>query len=135
MVCHVLVVDDEPLMVPLAKRQLGDRYDVTGCTSPQSALAQIAKNADEFDAVVVDAQLPSMSGAELAMALWDIRPDLPILFTSGDSDVLASLHAHMSGPHQILCKPYTTAQLQESVGELLLRAVADCSPDPPSQRP
>ena len=56
---------------------------VTDFTSPLRALEAFREHPYAFDAVVTDVSMPHLSGPEFSRALLAIRPDLPIVMTSG----------------------------------------------------
>jgi eukaryotic-like serine/threonine-protein kinase len=60
---RILLVDDEPLIRGFMTTLLRDRYDVREALDAESALAEIVRNPP--DLVVVDVNLPGMSGADL----------------------------------------------------------------------
>jgi PAS domain S-box-containing protein len=105
---HILYVDDEAPLVTLASRILmRNGYLVTGHTNPAVALDDFRARADTFDAVVTDLAMPHMPGFELVEGLRAIRPDIPVVMTSGyvrDEDEAAATRL---GVHAILLKPDT----------------------------
>jgi CheY-like chemotaxis protein len=63
--------------------------------------------------------MPEMTGAGLARALLEIRPDLPVILCTGYSDEIDAHGAkelHVAGYFQ---KPVMPGELLERVGELL----------------
>lgn len=95
-----LLVDDEAALVQLMTRIL-TRYGfvVEGFGSVGEALAAFASGPERFDAAVLDFAMPGTSGSELAAALLALRPDLPVLVTSGyvpEVEVEAGLAAGIS---------------------------------------
>jgi CheY-like chemotaxis protein len=109
---RVLYVDDEEPLVFLMGHMLQPLgYKVTGCTDPQKALETFRSRSDDFDVVVSDLSMPGMSGVDLARALLQIRPGIPILITSGyirpaDNEEVRSL-----GFPDLILKPDTVEQL------------------------
>ncbi len=62
--------------------------------------------------------MPGMNGVELAGEIRRRRPDIPVVLTSGYSDVLAAEGTH---GFDLLRKPYSVADLSR----ILRRAVQD----------
>jgi DNA-binding NtrC family response regulator len=58
---------------------------VTICHDGQSALHQFVDAPGRFDLVLTDQTMPKMTGKELINALLDIRPDLPVILSTGYS--------------------------------------------------
>ncbi len=117
---HVLLVEDEPALASMEKRQLESLgYRVTAHTSSVQALEAFRAAPATFDLLVTDNNMPRLTGLQLAQELLAMRPDLPILMVSGiaetsDIDRLAEI-----GVSGVLAKPHTARQLSEAL-ELLL---------------
>jgi CheY-like chemotaxis protein len=78
----VLFVDDDPDML-LARRLMFEcmGYSVFTVESGKEALELLRLNT--VDAVVVDYIMPEMDGEETARRIREIRPNLPIILSSG----------------------------------------------------
>ena len=63
-------------------------YSVIEAASGPEALALFQQNETSIALVVSDVQMPGMSGVDLVECLLERRPELPIIFVSGYSDVL-----------------------------------------------
>ncbi len=117
---HILYVDDEPTLVSLVKRLLTRAgYVVTGYTDPRDALAAFRQDPASFDLVVTDYSMPEMTGLELAAALLHLRPDLPVLLTSGYRSPGLAEEARQVGVHRVLDKVDSTAELLPLVARML----------------
>jgi two-component system, cell cycle sensor histidine kinase and response regulator CckA len=78
----ILFVDDEPDLLT-ARRLLFEfmGYSVLTAESGQEALELLRSK--KVDAVVVDYMMPGMDGEETARGVRNIRPNLPIVLSSG----------------------------------------------------
>ncbi len=77
----LLCIDDDPACLKVRKLLLENfGYHVTTSTSGREGLALL--NARNFDAVLLDYQMPGMNGLEVATELRRLRPHLPILMLS-----------------------------------------------------
>ena len=85
-------------------------------TDATKALAEIERVPFRFEVVFSDVMMPGMNGVELAGEIRRRRPDLPVVLTSGYSDVLAAEGTH---GFDLLRKPYSVADLSR----ILRRAV------------
>lgn len=85
--------------------------------SADRALAELRQDHQRFDVVFSDVIMPGMNGVALALKLRDLYPDLPVVLTSGYSEVLAAEGAH---GFELLQKPYSVTGLTE----VLRRAAA-----------
>ena len=117
---NILYVDDEESLVFLMTRTLERMgHRVTGCASPEQALAVFTANADDFDLVVSDMAMPGMSGLELAGQVLGIRPQLPFVITSGYVDADTMARARDLGVKQMIMKPNTVDELGEVLHAIL----------------
>ena len=81
-----------------------------------AALTALAGNEFAFDLVFSDIIMPGMNGVELARAIRGRYPGLPVVLTSGYSNVLAE-NAH-SG-FELVQKPYSV----EALSRVLRKAI------------
>jgi PAS domain S-box-containing protein len=72
---RVLVIDDEGRVLKALARMLGSTHQVTCVHDAQEALAR-SRGGNNFDVVLCDVMLPSMTGLELYEKLTLERPDL-----------------------------------------------------------
>jgi PAS domain S-box-containing protein len=116
---RVLYIDDEEALVFLATRlleRLG--YTVTGYTDPAAALQAFRSHPGDFDVVVTDLSMPGMSGFELARELLTLRPDVPILMTSGYVRPEDEEAALQRGIRALILKPTTIEELGRTLDRL-----------------
>jgi CheY-like chemotaxis protein/anti-sigma regulatory factor (Ser/Thr protein kinase) len=115
----VLYVDDEEPLVRLAQRvltRLG--YKVSGHVDPGHALEVFRQAPNDFDALITDVSMPSMSGFDLTRAVLAIRADMPVIMTSGyvrkeDEEIAMQL-----GVREIILKPNTLDELGKALSRL-----------------
>jgi PAS domain S-box-containing protein len=117
---NVLYVDDEDVLVRLSTRTLNRLgYRVSGFASPVEALNAFRSHPHDFDVVVTDLSMPVMSGFDLARALLEIRPDVPIVMTSGYVRPEDQEMAFRLGIRDLILKPNTVSELGRILDELL----------------
>ena len=109
---HVLVVDDEDLVRNMARIAL-ERSGYTVETAPDGAVAvaTVAARPTAFDAVLLDLTMPTMGGDEALKEILAIRADLPVILSSGFSEVEALSRFASRGLAGFLQKPYTASAL------------------------
>jgi two-component system, cell cycle sensor histidine kinase and response regulator CckA len=120
----VLVVDDEPALVNLAKMTLeAGGYEVLTAFSGHQAIELCSDQKDRVDLLLTDMNMPRMNGAELACSLAELLPGLPVVFMTGDHTATPQLEMLVRhGPFsdcRIIRKPFTPAQLLEEVNHLI----------------
>ena len=69
--------------------------------------------------MITDLTMPGMTGAQLAEKILALRPDIPIIMTTGYSDILTETEARELGVREYLLKPLSTARLTEVVRQVL----------------
>jgi PAS domain S-box-containing protein len=113
---RVIYIDDEEAIIFLMQRLLERQgFRVSGFTNPREALAAVQANPGGFDLAVTDFNMPGMSGLELASALREIRPDLPIVLASGYITEDLRKRAPAAGVRELIYKPNTVDDLCEAV--------------------
>jgi PAS domain S-box-containing protein len=117
---RVLFIDDEDAVVRLGTLNLTRLgYRVTGCTDPATALKEFLRDPDGIDAVVTDLSMPGMSGFDCAREMLAIRPDLPIVLTSGYVRPEDEALAREIGIRAVCSKPAALNELGETLAEVL----------------
>ena len=117
---HVLYVDDDQAMMFMVRRMLQNAgYRVSGYANGTQALAALRDNAHAFDVVVVDFNMPGISGLQVAQELARIRPELPVVITSGH--ITEELHtgAQAAGVRELVHKAETVDQLAQVIQRVL----------------
>ncbi|MBM3333934.1 PAS domain S-box protein [Candidatus Sumerlaeota bacterium] len=111
---RVLIVEDNAEVGAFATQALGELgYQTEWVTDGMKALAILAD--ERFDAVFSDVMMPGMSGIELGEKLAELYPALPVLLTSGYSEVLARNADH---GFALLHKPYSLDDLARALRKI-----------------
>ena len=115
MTVRVMIVDDHPIWRDALERDLsGAGYEIVGAVGDGETAVRIAA-AVRPDVVLMDLQLPGISGVQAASELVKQDPGIRILMFSAsgeDSDVLAAVEV---GARGYLVKSARTAELLEAV--------------------
>ena len=102
----ILFVDDEHQIREFADKLFSRHgYKVTTAIHGVQALEEFQEHPDQYDLIITDMTMPYMSGAELAQKLLGIRPDLPIILCSGQSELINREKALAMGVFEYLSKP------------------------------
>jgi DNA-binding NarL/FixJ family response regulator len=93
-ISRILFVDDEHKVLDALKRQLRPRrtaWDMTFIDCPKAALRQCRKAAP--DLVVLDLQMPGMTGIELAKAIHEALPQTVCIMLTGAGTLQVAMEA------------------------------------------
>ncbi len=113
----ILVVDDEPEILALAKEILGSMGHVEVCASGKEAVAKL--QAHNYDLVLTDMLMPEMGGMELIQYLRLNQPEtLAIVFT-GHANYEDAVAAVKMGAFDYLVKPLQPEILQHAIERAL----------------
>jgi two-component system cell cycle sensor histidine kinase/response regulator CckA len=110
----LLVEDNEAVRLSMAKLLAALGYAVTTAVDGMDALERIDAGLD-VDVVLTDLAMPRLGGAELATSLAERKPDLPVMFMSGNLDVDELREQVEQGHVQFLQKPVSLRELALAV--------------------
>ncbi len=103
---RILFVDDEEQIRAVVDAiLLKNGYQVTTFADGMQALAQFQKNPEQFDLVITDMTMPSMTGAELAQKILVLSPRTPVILCTGQSELINRKRAMAMGICDYLNKP------------------------------
>ena len=118
----VLVVEDNEAVGRFATEMLEDLgYRTRWVGNADAALAVLATEELDFDAVFSDVIMPGMNGVELAQTIRKKHPGLPVVLTSGYSNVLAQEGRH---GFELLQKPYSVDALARVLRKVVRKTAA-----------
>jgi PAS domain S-box-containing protein len=112
----LLVEDDESVAAGLVALLGLEGFRVTCAATGQEAIDAIRVSAP--DVVVLDVGLPDMDGTSVYNTIAAIRPDLPVIFSTGHGD-RARVESFLENPHvAFLLKPYDGSTLLQTIREV-----------------
>jgi len=115
---RILVVDDDESIRQLSTEVLIDfGYHVD--SAEDGAAAWQTLNADGYDLVITDQNMPRVTGIELLGKLQAARMDLPVILTTGSLPLPDFTQSHWLQPAATLLKPFTVEQLLGMVKAVL----------------
>ena len=115
----ILIVEDEAIVRAPARAYLQSLgYTVLEAANGADAL-RLAEDGAAIDLMVSDIVMPGMAGPELARRFRALRPDTPILLTSGYSDQSLRSGAPLPPDTGFLQKPFTPEGLIRRIRHLL----------------
>ena len=114
----VIIVDDDDLV----------RASIQGMLKSVGLRSRAFANAQEFlrgqhtegpSCLILDVQLPGLSGLDFQQALADAGFEIPIIFITGYGDIPMSVKAMKSGAVEFLTKPFQDEDLLEAIQQAL----------------
>lgn len=94
-------------------------YQVSVWTSSLQALEEFRSNPDSYDLLVTDMNMPEMTEAQLAKELIALRPDIPIIVSTGFSEQFDEKIAKELGIKDFLMKPVVKSEMARVVRRVL----------------
>jgi CheY-like chemotaxis protein len=116
----ILVVEDDPLIRMLAEMMIQDWGHETLSAGDEDEALSILRSPQHVDALFTDIYLKAsvLGGCDLARQAVVLRPQLRVLYTTGNSLTDKMKALFVIGTH-FVGKPYTQQQLHDSVDEML----------------
>ncbi len=116
----IAIVDDDPS----AREGLSSLIRSAGLQVETFASAQefLARSgAEPLSCLVLDLQLPGLSGLDLQKRMAEVGLEIPIVFLTGHGDIPASVQAMKAGAVEFLTKPFDDEKLLQAIQEAVQR--------------
>jgi CheY-like chemotaxis protein len=116
----ILIVDDEAAIRKMAGAILKKfGYSILIAKDGLEAVEIFRENASKIGAVLLDMSMPVMSGYKALRLINDIQPGVPIIVSSGYSEIFAREELGPDVVAWFLQKPYAAAHLVEIIQKAL----------------
>ena len=110
----VLIIDDEvQFLENLAERMTVRGMDVSTAQDTNNALEVV--DSQEFDAIVLDLQMPGMNGIEMLKHIKEKHPDMQVILLTGHATLEAGVEAMKLGAMDFMEKPADINSLTEKI--------------------
>jgi 3-oxoacyl-[acyl-carrier-protein] synthase II len=119
----ILIIDDDILVLKSLERLFKkEDYEVNCVLSGKDALEKVERQ--DFDLVIVDIRMPDLDGIETTRRIKEIRknkskPDIPVLFITGFSDVVAIDKAKQYG--EVILKPFNLEEFLNRIEQQITK--------------
>ncbi len=116
---HILVVDDNSMMLRLVKEHLNDKYDVATALSGKIALKFLQKK--KTDLILLDYEMPDENGVAVLEKLRasSATRDIPVVFLTGVTESKKIREALVMKPQSYLLKPINRDRLLDTIEKLI----------------
>lgn len=113
---HILYIDDDQPQL-FANKRMMERwgYRVSAYFEQREALEAVLAGKLRVDLVVTDFNMPGTSGLEIARAIRDALPDLPVIMVSGYINDALRTQAAAAGVRELISKPQDREALRDAV--------------------
>jgi EAL domain-containing protein (putative c-di-GMP-specific phosphodiesterase class I) len=126
---HVLLADDEPLLLNSLKRILeASGHTVETASNGRTALELIQR--EHFDTIISDISMPEVDGIQLLRAVRERDQDVPVILITGNPAVETAVQGVEHGIVAYLVKPFDLGEFQQIINKAVrLRRLARVSRD------
>ena len=116
---HILVVDDDPIMLKTVKEQLHNDYDVGMAINGKIAMKFLERK--RTDLILLDYEMPGENGPAVLSKIRenDELKDIPVVFLTGVSDRDKIKEAIVLRPQGYLLKPIDHNKLMETINNFV----------------
>ncbi len=119
---RLLLVDDDRNIARALALALRNTYAVDIVGNGEQAVAQA--NTERYSMVILDLNLPDISGLDVCRQLRDRGIDWPILVLTGESEILTKINLLDAGADDYLTKPFSLGELKARLRALLRNSSA-----------
>jgi DNA-binding NtrC family response regulator len=118
-VAHLLLIDDDPALIPEQVRQAFPRPEHRVEVAATGAEGLDLIRAEPPDVILLDLRLPDQSGLDVYQQIRQVDARIPVLFITLAKGADAAIEAMKQGAYDYLFKPLDLHQLRRVVGEAL----------------
>ncbi len=85
---NIMIIDDEEIVLEAIARVIrGLGYDVMTSAGALEGIELFSRHAEDVDLVILDWMMPIRTGLEVLREIHEIRPEIPVILTSGYLEV------------------------------------------------
>jgi CheY-like chemotaxis protein len=115
---RVLIADDEDVVLLILGEYLAaDGHVVEACDRGRDAIEKFQHA--PFDVVILDLAMPDMNGDQVAVAVKQLSPHIPIILFTGFGSMIQASGEPPSGVDLVLSKPVTIAGLRTALAKVI----------------
>ena len=111
---RILVADDEPMVREVIQMYLAeDNHTVEVAVNGREALEKF--KAADYDIVLTDRSMPELNGDELALAVKQLKPGIPVVLLTGFGELMNAEGERPEGVDIIVSKPFNLDTLRSAL--------------------
>ena len=109
---RILIVEDQPALAKVVKDGLEAKgFAVDHLSDGKKALGRIQSTFNEYDLIMLDLMLPSMSGLEVCDQMRKLNIDTPVLVLTANDSLGSKVALFDAGADDYLVKPFEFEEL------------------------
>jgi CheY-like chemotaxis protein len=117
---RVLIVDDEPEVAAVLADCVGGEHAVEMASNGKDALSAVARARP--DVVLLDMNMPGMSGLEVLQHLRMVDPTLPVILVTATADNAAIAASLAAGAFSYIPKPFDVKYIKHLMAAVLVES-------------
>lgn len=118
---HILHVDDNEDFLDVFRMMFKDQFVITSVARADDAIESIKYS--EFDLVTLDFEIPGMNGLELLKQIKQMKPELPVVFYTGQGSEEIARKAFLAGASDYFSKDITAFAHREKIINSFKKAI------------
>ena len=116
----ILLADDSKQIREMVSQVLAEfGYNVITAVDGEDAVRLFTENSEQVSLLLFDLVMPQLGGYEAFQQIKQIRPDIPIIFSTGYASQIAEEKLTLEQMSQLLHKPYAIVSLLKTVRRTL----------------
>jgi DNA-binding response OmpR family regulator len=113
---NILLLEDDPLLSKILTKHLNNLYNITPIYDGNTAL-EILEN-KKFDLLILDSNVPGISGLELIKELRTYNNTTPIIMITAYQDTIHLKEAFTNGCNDYIKKPFELDELDMRISNI-----------------
>jgi two-component system, OmpR family, response regulator MprA len=115
---RILIADDEAMIREVAQRILKHAgYEVEVAVDGAEALEKVVADPTRYGLVILDGNMPRLSGREAALRIREVAPEIRLLLATGSFEPEDFQWFPQYGFNAVIAKPYSFDDLAKAVGD------------------
>ncbi len=115
----ILVVEDEEINWFLIRDMLEGFQTLTTWAEVGQQAIDFIRNGENYDAILMDINLPAMDGLEVTRRIKIFRPDIPVIAQTAYALDTEIENCYKAGCSAHIVKPFTLSELTEALRKVL----------------
>ncbi len=108
----ILIIEDDFDLVWMIRKLLDVKgYDVLTAVTAEQGIEQFSRYIFDIQLILLDLTLPDMEGETVLHEIFKVRPEIPVIITTGSEDRTQRMRLEAAGIYAYLVKPFDLTHL------------------------